>query len=440
MENKAALELAKTLSADLPGVESDAGVLEELCTPLTEISATLRRMSSDLGMEGLAATAAQESIAQVARAMLHEVDALNAMAGIAVRAADVVRTARTQYWDLPSGTLSSAERQKYIDNGASAGLPYIEQARALERERVAQEAVTAMDTQLMALADELTAARDDQDRDDVPGPGGSDPGGGRPPRNAPTFGSGPGGPGGTAVLYQPPVGGPVDEPTPTPQPPTPPPPPLPPEWPPPEPPEPPEPPVPPQPPWPEDPTDPTPPEDTTGDDRIDFGTPRPGDPGPIGGPVGGPQTGQPPTGTTPGLGAPTPPGGVFGGALAGGVAVGGAALGAVGNARLGMAGLGAVSGQLGGTPMVAGALGGPGAAGAAGGAGARGAAGGAMAPGGGAAGGASKKKRRTGALGYLAPELEEEATAADRAAGLRRGSREDGPAVTAVSTEDDETW
>lgn len=462
-----AAELAKTLQADTSTVLLDAADLESLQEPLQAVSTTLRRMSSDLGIEGLSGDAAKESLSKVASAMLHKVDALVGIAGIAKEAATAIATAQSAYYELPRGYLTPTERQKLIDAGSSTGLPYIEAGLAAAREDAAKKAVTTAADALKELARQLPEAGTDHERSSDPGtksPGG--PGTRRPTPYVPSPGVQP--PGGYVPGNPPGDGsGPPDTgvPTPTPTPnPTPyePKPPV--DWRPPgSDPSNPDPGGNPTVPGPDDPSWPGPgrgdDEDTHGDDRPGNGTvygPGPvnggvvgGGPGAGGPGAGGPGAGSPSLGTHPGLGSTTGPGGggaggAAGGALAGGVAVGGTALGAFGAARFGggMGGLGgAPMGQLGGA--VLGAT--PGGAAAAGGArsalsGGRGAPGGMMGGAMGGAAGSSKEKRRAGSLGYLAPELEEEETPAARATGLSRGSRADAPKVSVDSPEDDETW
>lgn len=102
-ETKAA-ELAKTLQADTSAALADSAELESLQEPLQAVSTTLRRMSSDLGIEGLSGDAAKESLANVARAMLSRVDALVGIAGIAKDAAAAIATAQEDYRGLPRAT------------------------------------------------------------------------------------------------------------------------------------------------------------------------------------------------------------------------------------------------------------------------------------------------------------------------------------------------
>lgn len=463
MAEKSSAELQRALDANPDAAIADAERLEALGEPLQEISTELRRLASDLGLEGMSGDAAQASIADTARSMLAKVDALAAIAVVVKEAASTVETAQSEYRALPLGRLTYAERRELEANGASTGIPYIENARAQEREREAAAALSTVNARLNELSLQVKGLAD-QDRQEEPTPKNpGDDGGGRTPRTpyVPPSVPNPG----VQNPVDPPGGGgrnpdpdPVDTPV---RPPV--------TY------EPPETVTPYEPPETGTPVGPTPittepvignPRDTHGDDRPSPGSPVApvvggpaiggggiigGDPG-SGGTIGGPGAGG---GTIGGPGS----GGVAGGALAGGAVVGGTALGAMGAARIGGGALGgAMGGVLAGTPGAAGGVGGaavlgggPAGAGAAGRGGALGAAAGAGGRGGatngmvgaagGGAAGSSKRKRRAGSLGYVAPELDEdEPTTTSRSAGLARGSREDAPKVTVSTPEEDETW
>ena len=175
MTDTQAAELAKTLQADVSAALADAADLEALQEPLQAVSTTLKRMSSDLGLEGLSGDAAKESLAKVAKAMLGRVDALVGIAGIAKEAATTIAAAQSAYHDLPRGYLTYTERQRLIEAGSTTGLPYIEAGLAAAREDAAATAVAAAATTLGELTKQLPEAADHY-REDTPG--GSSPGNG----------------------------------------------------------------------------------------------------------------------------------------------------------------------------------------------------------------------------------------------------------------------
>jgi hypothetical protein len=472
MDREKAAELAKTLDAAPDLAVDDAMDLRKLTTPLEEISDRLAGMSGELGVSGKVADAADEQILEIVRRLKAHADVVVDAATVAQTAAGIVSRAQTDYYQLPSGQLSAWERQKYEDAGAAAGLPYIEAAVAQQRETEADKALAALASDLADQKARMASLAEKVEEYRVPEDDGSTPGG-RTPSTIPTSPYRP--PGGTT----PPPGGVypgdpvyIGHPNPNPDPntdPNPDPDPDPDPDPNPDPNPDPDPDPNPDPNPNPNPTDPgdgpggwdpnhpgdgtTPPwEYGDGDVHSDGpGSGTPYGPGPIGGPNpnlgggignGGAGNGNLPGGTAPGGG------GVIGGGLAGGLAVGGTALGAVGGSRLsggaGAGGLGSTPGTLGGGAVMAGPMGAGVGGGGAGGA-AAGRAGGATGMVGGGAGGAggagsSSKKKRAGSLGYIAPELEDEEAPVERAAGLRRGSREDRPDVVAVTIDDDETW
>lgn len=502
MTDTNASELAKSLQADPSAALADAAELARITEPLEAVSTALKRISSDLGVEGAFGDAAKDGLANVAKLLLQKVDALGAIADIATRAATTVATAQTAYRDLPRGYLTYYERQEYIAAGAASGLPYIENGLAQNREYVASTALSTANTQLDALTDELDGA---SRYEDTPDPIDRGPSGGSsthvprssdpratgpayvPHATAPSVGTygvpsaptGGVGPTGTVGSADPLCSGSTSTGWPSSTPGT---------------------------------GGGTLPGHVAGFDGLAGSGDTHGDDWLTGGTANGPRTsgfaagsvagGTGFGGTSSGAGI----GGAAGGALAGGVTVGGTALGALGAARMGLGGglagasggaigsgaqgptgsfgggagtsLGASSGAAGarsgaiggalpggsfggsaagagagaggtgaGTNAVlggstTGAAAGPGATGGASGttsAGARGMTG--MVPGGGGAAGSAKdSKRRAGALGYLAPELDDEPAHIGRADGLGSGSRDDAPRVSAPQNLDDESW
>ena len=97
MAEKSSAELQRALDANPDAAIADAERLEALGEPLQEISTELRRLASDLGLEGMSGDAAQASIADTARSMLAKVDALAAIAVVVKEAASTVETAQSEY-------------------------------------------------------------------------------------------------------------------------------------------------------------------------------------------------------------------------------------------------------------------------------------------------------------------------------------------------------
>lgn len=445
-----ATELSKTLDAQPAAIVAGADDVRMLQRPLEAIVDSLRRIAGDIGMDGLSGHVAAESVDDLAQRLGVQAQTVVDVATVTERARQAVAEARAAYLDLPRGHATAAERRQLVDEGAGSGIPYLDSYYAQQREAAATTATISLQTSMSQAAAAMETLRTREYHEDGPLPGtqGTMPG----PRQVPTIPTdGPGSSGGGSPSS--PGGGspgPADILTALP--------------------------VPPEVAVVEPPRF-TPPTDGPGTPPVA----PPAGPVPPGGTypeipgIDGPADGGLPwlpgsdvsDGRVPGSGAgPSVPGigggaPVLGGALAGGAAVGGGMLGAAGLHRLGSgpgglgaSGLGSGSGvgPIGGIGGVAGtqspgavlaggaAAGVPGAAAPTG--GARG--GGLVAgggPGGIASGDGSRKRRRAGALGYLAPALDEDDESAAAEAGPAAGA---GSRATHVplpeAPRDDDGW
>jgi hypothetical protein len=149
-------QLAQTLNYDPYVITADNDKIQHLSEPLDRIARTIDQMSGDLGMSGIGADAASESLAQLAIDVRGHADTVGQFAAIANKALGAVGTAYDGYFDLPAGQLTNAQQQNYVQNNAGTAIPYIEQEMQQERQAAAAKVLTTLDadlqTQIQALA------------------------------------------------------------------------------------------------------------------------------------------------------------------------------------------------------------------------------------------------------------------------------------------------
>ncbi|MCU1433118.1 MAG: hypothetical protein JWP95_2223, partial [Actinotalea sp.] len=357
-------------SSDLSTTLADSYQVDGVATSLDQTAASLRTISSDLGITGDGADAAWDQFTLIAQELNKQADHFTKAATVARSAQEAVQTAKAAYEALPSGDLEWWQKAAVAAGGMVVAGPAGAVTGAVaaeiwgnEKEREREEAARrALDALTLSMSDASLGLPDPGHRypepssPDVPAPTPRS----TPPGPGPVTPFGPGGPGGpggptTGVrpdgdrgelvpvytgpdgpldpepVPEPPVGPDptiVDEPPPWPEP-------TPPIWP-----------VPPVHPTVPVPVDPYPSAGTSGHGSADGGVsgtvPGTG----IGTGIGGPRPAF--DGGGPGAG-----GSGAGGALAGGLGVGGAALGAVGLGRAGGRG-----GTLGGASATPGGIGG----------------------------------------------------------------------------------